>query len=167
MARKGSLKRKLRTLSERQAQEHRDLGVAVLAMYRADQLDPAALEAAAEKPMQTAAEITETQEALGPTDESADHAGAPGDEKSDHEQPMEADGSSTPSPPPEPQTEVAPIPPPPPIAGVRARGAGGRGRGGRAATGAATGSGGRIARAEISSLPRSDRRKPTSALRRR
>ena len=76
MARKGSLKRKLRSLSERQAQERRDLGVAVLAMYRADELDQAAIEAGAEKLKQTAAEIAEAEEALGPRAGSGRQQGA-------------------------------------------------------------------------------------------
>src|SRR4051812_148791 len=43
MARRGSLKRRLRSLGEREAEHRRDLGVLVLEMYRRDELDTEAL----------------------------------------------------------------------------------------------------------------------------
>ena len=115
MARKGPLKRKLRTLSERQAQERRDLGAAVLQMYRADELNPAAIEAAGEQLKQTAAEIAETEGALGlDSATAADQAETPTAEKAAEAEPVEADGDSPATPALEPPTEVRPTPPPPP-----------------------------------------------------
>lgn len=111
MARKGPLKRKLRTLSERQAQERRDLGATVLQMYRADELNPAAIEAAGEQLKQTAAEIAETEGALGlDSATAADQAETPTAEKAAEAEPVEADGDSPATPALEPPTEVRPTP---------------------------------------------------------
>ena len=65
MARKGSLRRKLRSLEDRLRDQRRDLGVAVLEMHRAGEIDERAVSEAAAAAAGTADEAAEIRAALG------------------------------------------------------------------------------------------------------
>lgn len=98
MARKRPMKRKLRSLAEREAEQRRDLGATVLGMYRSDELDPAAIEAGVGKLAETQEEIASIEAALEGTPPE------PAEEQSEATSP-ETDGAVERT---EPQTEVQP-----------------------------------------------------------
>src|SRR5438876_121411 len=65
MARRGTLKRRVRSLSERETEGRRDLGFLVLEMYRRDELDTEALGRRAEELSAVAEELEGLKQELG------------------------------------------------------------------------------------------------------